>query len=253
MDLGRKSKHYFSNLQKNYYSFCTILSIFSVGHFNFTCSKDVIFDYTNLDVCFKFKDWELSIKSDTILDNKIIIFEMNKDTRYRIITILLVNQDDNDDIYNTVKDNIDYDEILILTPFEKDKYDENEICVDISNVESFRRIQQFVLRAMIYSDNERNECPFCQYHLDRVESDNVSRYLCEGCKTLIVDTLCKKTGKKYSYTDIDGYDKEELNINKFKYEKWLYYRKKEAILHYRNITKLDEDNLVICPHCHKPH
>ncbi len=104
---------------------------------------------------------------------------------------------------------------------------------------SFRRIQQLVLKSMVYSDTERNDCPFCQYHLEKVAEDNVTKYLCESCKTLIVDEVCEKTGKKY--------------INKYKNEKWLYYRKKEAALHYRNITKLDEDGFIICPHCNEIH
>lgn len=118
---------------------------------------------------------------------------------------------------------------------------------------SFRRIQQLVLKSMVYSDTERNDCPFCQYHLEKVDEDNVTKYLCESCKTLIVDEVCEKTGKKYIYTDIYGYEREDININEYKNEKWLYYRKKEAALHYRNITKLDEDGFIICPHCNEIH
>jgi hypothetical protein len=41
--------------------------------------------------------------------------------------------------------------------------------------------------------------------------------------------------------------------NKYKDEEWLYYRKKEAILHFRNITKLDDDGNVVCLICKKVH
>lgn len=127
----------YNKLKNNYFSFCLILSIFSVGHFGFTCSKDKIIDFNNLDVSFNYKDWKLNIKSDKVLETNVIIFEMNKNISYKMVMIPIIKEDE---LIEDFVSEIIADEIIYWTPFEKDKYSNNEVCVDISNIESFRRI-----------------------------------------------------------------------------------------------------------------
>lgn len=238
-------------LDNNYFGYCTILSIFSIGHFNFKCHEDKEIDYKRLNLDFEYKKWKLNIKHQTILKTKTIIISLKKDKEYKIVLIPTVDKTLKEELLTKVKDKVNANEYIVCLPFEKNEYNDNECCLDLSNLESFRRIQQMLLRAMIYSDIERKDCPFCDHIL--IPSEKEGTYECEGCKTLIVDSMCDMTKETYSSTDIIGYEKEFINAEKYKGEEWLYYRKKEAILHFRNITKLDEDDNVICPKCGKVH
>jgi hypothetical protein len=241
----------YDELKNNYLGYCIILSIFSIGHFNFRCDENTIINYKKLNISFDYKKWNLKLKHVIANDVDIITITVTKDREYKAVLIPLIEMNDKDEFIYKVKDRINADDYFICIPYEKNEYEDNEICLDLSNLESFRRIQQIILKAMIYSDDERKDCPFCDHHLIPGEKENT--YECESCRTLIVDAVCDKTGKRYSYTDILGYEKESIDSNKYKDEEWLYYRKKEAILHFRNITKLDDDGNVVCPICKKVH
>ena len=245
------SKKNYQLLADNYFGYCTILSIFSIGHFNFKCAEDVIIDFHNLTLDFDYKSWKLSIKHENVTNIKTITIEVKKDKNYKIVLIPLINFYNKDEVLLKVKGNIKADEYIVCIPFEKNIYEVDERCLDLSNLESFRRIQQLVLKAMIYSDTQRKDCPFCDHVLIPYEKEGT--YQCESCKTLITDTLCKKTKETYSFTKIIGYEPEVLDIKKYKNEEWLYYRKKEAMLHFRNITQLDEEVNIICPLCNDIH
>ena len=104
---------------------------------------------------------------------------------------------------------------------------------------------------MVYSDIERKDCPFCDHILIKGEKEGT--YECESCKTLITDTVCPNKEEPYSYIDIIGYEREVFDIEHFKGEEWMYYRKLEALMHYRNITRIDDEGNVICPICNKIH
>jgi hypothetical protein len=88
----------------------------------------------------------------------------------------IIDIDDKEDILDNVRNNLTADEILAWIPYEKDVYEDDEVCIDISNIESFRRIQQLILRAMVYSDSQRIDCPFCQHQLELIEDDNCNKH-----------------------------------------------------------------------------
>ena len=240
-------------LEKNYFGFCTILSIFAIGHFNFNCQEDAVIDYKKLDIAFNFKEWKLKLKHCSFKNYKTIVLEVKKDISYKIVLVPYLNLEEKEEVLELIKENCDADEYIMCFPYERNTYDVDECCIDISNLESFRRIQQLVLRAMIYSDKKREDCPFCNHTLIKGNDDKNTSYECEGCRTVIVDSVCPDTNNPYSYTDILGYEKEELDISKYKNELWMYYRKKESLMHFRNITELDEEGTIICPKCKKIH
>ena len=239
------------SLEKNYYDFCTILSVFAVGHFNFKCSEDAVIDYNKLNLDFAYKKWKLSLKHQKIAGHKTICITIHKDKEYRVILVPMINTELKDEILDQVYDNDDADEFVACFPYEKNSYDIDECCLDISNLESFRRIQQYVLKGMVYSDTERKECPFCDHVL--IPGEKEGTYECESCRTLITDTVCPNKNEPYSFIDIIGYEKEVHDIEKYRGEEWLYYRKLEAMLHYRNITRIDDEGEVICPICNRKH
>ncbi len=238
-------------LEKNYYGYCTILSVFSIGHFNFKCNDDAIIDYKKLDVNFEYKKWKLSLTQQKIAGHKTISITIFKDKEYKIILVPMINTELKDEILDQVYEKDDADEFVACFPYEKNLYEEDECCLDISNLESFRRIQQYVLKGMVYADTERKECPFCDHILFPGEKEGT--YVCESCKTLITDTICPNKEEPYSHIDILGYEKDIYDIEKYKGEDWLYYRKLEAMMHYRNITRIDDEGNIICPICNKIH
>ena len=104
---------------------------------------------------------------------------------------------------------------------------------------------------MVYSDVERKDCPFCDHVL--IAGEKSGTYECESCRTLITDDICPNRNEPYSFIDIIGYEKEVHDINKYKGEEWMYYRKLEAMMHYRNITPIDDEGEFICPICKRKH
>ena len=131
------------------------------------------------------------------------------------------------------------DEYVYVTPYEG-----KDLFISINNIESFRRIQQVLLRGMIYSDSKRDICPFCGGNLVERNTD----YVCEKCSTLISQRICPETSKNYFITSIDNY---EMSIDDTK-SKWLRHRQHESLLHFRNITPLKNGEFV-CPYCKKVH
>lgn len=246
-------KENYQRLKENYISYITLLSIFSIGHFNFKCEDESLINYDEIDIDFTYKDWRLYLRHCYSKNLKLIEISVIKDKEYKIVLIPIILSELKEETIEKVKKSCKADEYIACFPFEQDEYELDECCIDISNLESFRRLQQIVLRAMIYSDVKREECPFCNYKLKNVSKNDLAIYECDGCRTLIYDSVCDNTGKRYSYTDINGYEKEELDSSSYLHEKWMYYRKKEAILHFRNITMLDNEFNSICPKCKKVH
>ncbi|UKI50739.1 MAG: hypothetical protein L6U99_05115 [Clostridium sp.] len=83
-------------------------------------------------------------------------------------------------------------ECLFVVPYE----DSQGLFVSISNIESFRRLEQILLRGMVYSDYRRTDCPFCYGNLEKEEN----YFICRSCQMQIVDTFCKVKQHEYSYT-----------------------------------------------------
>ena len=246
-------KSSYNELKQNYFNYISLISIFSVGHFNFKCDDNLIINFNDLNIDFKFKLWDLNIRQINYKNIKAIEITVKKEKEYKVLLIPIILIDLKDEIITRLKKEIKVDEYIACFPYELDEYYDDECLIDISNLESFRRIQQLILKAMIYSDTIKDNCPFCNHKLINVSKDNNISYECESCKTIIHEKVCSKTNEKYFYTDIVNYEIEDLDISNYKDEKWLYYRKKEAILHFRNITKINKDFNFVCPKCNKIH
>lgn len=217
----------FKNLDKNYQNYLTILTIFAAGHFNFVADDGELIDFNKLNYNLKFKEFRLNIKR--VKGGLLLTFK--KDVEYKIMLIPKI---------------VDYAEVrsvaneyVYVTPYEG-----NDIFISINNIESFRRIQQILLRGMIYSDNKRDICPFCGAELEKRNND----YVCPKCATLISKRMCLQTEKVFVVTSIDNY---EAFFDDTK-SKWLRERQSEAIYHFRNITAIKNGEFV-CPYCKMVH
>ena len=248
------TKENYMNYYDNYYNYCNILSIFSLGHFNYKCAENQKLNYSDINVSFYYKNWIVVLSSGKVDSHKYISFSFKKDMEYKIILVPSIIED-NEKVIDIIKRNIDANEYILCKPYEKEKYDLNECYIDISSIESFRRIQSIILRGMIYSDNQRTDCPFCNNNLREKEIIVIGIvYECESCRTRIVDDFCDETKKKYSFTDIIDYEYKLIDKNKYNVDDyWIYNRKVESALHFRNITNFDESMNFICPCCGNKH
>lgn len=238
------------NLQKNYFDFCQALCVFAIGHFNFTCKEDKFVNFDRLNITFKFKGWKVSVKRINCAKQRLLALTVKKDVEYKTVIIPSILED-NDELLNTVKASVAADEYVVFTPFEEQERQDATL-VDITSIQSFRRIQQVLLRAMVYSDVKRVECPFCDKQLTlnaQKSSEDNSVYECFSCRTEIHDKICPSSGKKYSSTRISGLTK----TYEVEDDLWLAKRKQEAQMYFRNITELTEDMEEICPICHSVH
>ncbi len=231
-------------LQKEYTMYCIWMTMFSIGHFNFSCEEEKEITFSRFSMKFQFKEWEIQFKTKSVKKHTILLLNIKKDKEYQIVCIPSVLKN-NDELMAQLKEEISAEEYHIFSPFEDIKTP-----VRITDIESFRRIQQILLRGMIYADTKRKDCPFCQQKLEVQPNEDSSDiiYVCRSCRTEIVDCECPTTKKTYTYTGISGFSSQMVND-----EVWLKNRKVEAQLYFRNITDITEDLEVVCPHCKQIH
>ena len=232
------------DLQKNYYFFCQALCVFALGHFNFSCDERKLFDFEKIMPRFMFKNWAVDLKPTAAGATCVIELRVEKDKPYTVVLIPSVD-DNNKAIVEAVKIVMRADEYVILSPFEE--HERDAVHADIANIESFRRLQQIILRGMIYSDTERKDCPFCNNDLTvnaEKSSEGNAVYECGSCRTEIHDSRCALTDKPFSYTKIVGLKPPQADG-----ETWLTKRNAEGGMYFRNITEIDAENDPVCPHC----
>lgn len=234
-------------LQKNYFQFCMLLTIFSIGHFNFTCEKEKQNTFSRLSMNFEFKQWKLKLSLKKLKEQSVLLIDLEKDSKYRIVLIPIIKKD-GEECLDSLRKQIDAEDYIVCSPYENEK---NCIEISMTSIESFRRIQQIILKGMIYADEKHEDCPFCNHQLSvNLERSTPNRlvYECTSCRTGIEYGYCPEQKKTYYYTQIVG-----LTRNKFEGDSWLVKRKLEAQMYFRNITKLNEDMEIICPYCNRVH
>ena len=149
---------------------------------------------------------------------------------------------------------IDYsvDEIIVANQFDEDYLERDDVYISMEDVDSFRRIQQLVLKGMVYADTARTICPFCGGKLKKEPYKNV--YQCNDCMTQIKEMECLETNKSFYYTDNAHLKKYAINISDYKQDEYWFYKKQiESSMFFRNITKINHQGEIICPHCNKVH
>lgn len=244
-----------SALELNYFHFCLVLSIFAIGHFNFTCDEQQKFSFKKMNALFTFKKWELTITSVTVDKVPIIILQLSKDLIYKIVLLPFIHREGHKELIQRVMNSVSANEYVLCAPYEDTTED---ICwLSISNVESFRRIQQLILRGMIYSDTKKKECPFCNHKLflhEELTMPGRLAYECSSCRTQIFKDDCPKFHKSYYWTRIAGMPKEFFSEDTYsKEDRWMYNRRLEGRMFYRNITKINHEGEPLCPYCRKVH
>jgi len=234
------------SMKRDYLMYVRILAIFAAGHFNFMADPQVKMDLGSLKIDFTYKDWKLNISNNELEE---LILEFNKDQPYRILITNTIYEPEDKQKY---LQELQLNEIVLVDHFDEELKGEEDLYISVQDIDSFRRIQQILLRGMIYSDIAREVCPFCggKLKLDKYQGF----YQCHDCMIQIKENTCPQTEKHYFYTDnklpamhatYNGYVDDEDN--------WFYRKQVESSMYFRNITKINENREIICPHCNQIH
>lgn len=234
-----------SLLSQNYLLYIQLLMIFSIGHFNFEVDPNIFINLEALDVEFANGDWLVGLKTTS---TKALVLTFKKETTYRM---LVTNKVYEDGELKKIKSDLKLNEVVVVSPEVKDYLERKDVYISLDDIDSFRRLQQIILRGMIYSDKKRDTCPFCGEHLHQVQDHT---YLCSSCKIQVQESFCEQTQEAYFYTN--NQDSKIKLRQDFSYdydEKWYAEKQIESLMYYRNITKINTKGEIICPHCHQVH
>lgn len=230
------------NIQRisaGYFGFLKMLTVFSAIHFNFVPVGNDFLDFSALNTKLSFSEYSLTVSEGKSDGNNIIRLDFFKDKKYSVVLIPSVSDSDSD-TYSPVCKHAD--EYIYVKPFDDGKC----VFADISNIDSFRRIQQVLLRGMIYSDEKRDICPFCGDALAKQENGN--GFECARCRTIISEIDCHRCHTLFYNTDIKDFSGVPRTYPRSKND-WLSKRFAESGMHFRNIQNIDSELNFVCPCC----
>lgn len=213
-DIGETDLSEASRVDADEYArFCAMLCVFAAGHFNFKFDKYRTIDFTDINTSARFGDWILTVKAE---DGGIML-AIKKEYEYKIFLAL------------TDGGEREADEVVRVTPDGIDS-----MRLSLYDIDSFRRIQQMLLRAMVYADDSHESCPFCGKAMTQTDDS----YECGACRTVIRAHICPESGTGYYSTAIKNFVRKSRG---------------EGLYHYRNITPISDEGAPLCPICGKEH
>jgi len=233
-------------LKHHYLMYVQILVIFAAGHFNFEIDPQVKINLDSLDISFSFKGWKLDIFTN---NKREIILHFNKEKTYKL---MMISSGSDNKSLNYYKKNYGVNEVIVANPFDEDYLERDDLYISMEDIDSFRRIQQVILKGMVYADTKREVCPFCggKLHQDPYQGF----YQCQSCMTQIKETVCPEVRRPFYYTDNAHLKKYAIHLSNFKHDEYWYYGKQvESSMYFRNITKINHEMDIICPYCNKIH
>ena len=230
-----------------YKEFCRLISLFAAGHFNYSFDDKARIDTTDFFAECKFLDWKLSIREMRADGYDLLKFTTQKDVEYTTCLVFGGKGDVSTAALERIRQTCGADECILCTPTQYG--DRDLLYLSIFDIDSFRRIQQILLRGMIYSDKERSRCPFCGSRL----TQNGSVSSCKACNGEVTMQTCPETDKVYFISDIASAAQASGNAGEAERRRFLHDRLSESRLHFRNITQITDDGAPICPHCKKTH
>ena len=226
--------------------FCTLISMFAVGHFRFSFDRQAVLDLNDFDSNASFGEWKLNVRAVRSDGHRGILYSLKKDREYRICMVIGSRRDVSFDEMQRFRENIPADEYLFANP---ESFGEKDVVyLSLYNIDSFRRIQQIILRGMIYSDETMSICPFCGHSTEKTDDG----YECPMCRSEVKKHTCPETGKEYFTSGIKKFVPANKTM-KNERDPFLHDRYAEASLHFRNITPMDANQAMVCPHCGKVH
>ena len=234
--------------ERGYADYCTLLSLFALGHFNFKFDERQKLNFPHLDAKCTFRGWQVRVEHVSLDGVSGLKFTVNKEISYSVCLLFYQHEKIPAEKLHAFQTAFPANEYLFAEPSLYGAKD--RVYLNLFDIDSFRRIQQFVLRGMIYADEKRDVCPFCGAPLIMGQHGHE----CEMCKTLICKRVCSETGKPYFTTELKDYrpfTQRKADDN----EKPVFFSDKEAeaALFFRNITPISTARKPRCPHCGKFH
>lgn len=230
-----------------YTAYCNLISLFAAGHFGFAFDEKP-FDPLHLDVRARSGSFRLEMRTLTVGKKKALLLAVKKETLYRILILPDGIERDLDKFRARCR----AEEFITASPNPKD----GSVCLSLFDMDSFRRVQQLLLRAMVYADEKRDVCPFCG-DTPTEEKNTLSpfrAYACGACRTRIIHAVCPETEKPFFATAIKGYFPKPADFaSGGRKERLLYKKQIEGSLFFRNVTPVERDGILLCPHCGKDH
>lgn len=230
---------------KPYTLYCSMITLFGAGHFGFEFDHRHKIDFETLKVSAQSGSWKLAIIKESEHNTEAIRITLLKDRPYSVLIVPTLDQGRAEEALALAKELFDANEYVIAGP---ECFGNGELYLSVFDIQSFRKIQQILLRAMIYSDEKRDVCPFCGEPLFSSHGLE-SAFECRSCRTLIKEKICQATKEKYFESSIKNH-KNDQTISK---DKQIAERQIVGSMHFRNITSLNEKGELVCPKCKKVH
>ena len=243
------TKEEINKLVEPYYQYCKTLALFSMYHFNFETQSNKKINLKKLSVNAKFKSFKISINEKSANKIRYLLLEFKKEKKYRIVLYNVVDEDKRDDDLVTIKKKIKADEYIVCSPFAGAA---DAVYISINNIDSFRRIQQIMLRGMIMSDSKHNICPFCGEKLTKHKKEK-NVYECFKCHTVIAKKVCPNTKHSYYSTTINNYKAYLSTLSQKNRKAYLSTKNLDSNMYFRNITKFNFNLEEVCPWCGDVH
>ena len=232
---------------QNYLAFCNILTLFALAHFNFETDTCLETNLLDLKSSWRFKKWEACVENLPCGNSSGIKITVNHANNRKYSVFILPSPQNilSDELLDEAKKTVSADEYLLASPYSDEG---DRLLLSIYDVDSFCRIQQILLKAMICSDSERDVCPFCGKELSQ-NPLNGDRFTCRSCRMDIEIKKCPKTELPYVETGIYRDKMTDLPQIPKHIEGYVRQRFIERAMHFRNITKIDQSARPICPKC----
>jgi DNA-directed RNA polymerase subunit RPC12/RpoP len=229
--------------QSDYASFILALSIFAITSFSFESEDNTPYDFAHLDAHFHNDGWKLTL---TLEADASLLFTLEKSRTIRFhIQPCLDKKSLQKPLVSSETDTF-YD----ASPFEEDAAFGKILYLSVENLDSFRRIQQCLFKAMIEADETHETCPYCGEKMSYDSAKN--QWRCPRCQNIIGTAICPDDKMSFIYTSIQLKKKKHLNPEDYSTSsRWIYERKLEALLNFRNITPINESGEILCPRCGK--
>ena len=226
-------------------TYCSLISLFAAGHFGFDFPRTKKIDFESLKVTASSKGWKLAISEESTDELSVLRFTVVKDVPYSVVLVPITDSRFADRALELAKERFEASEYVAASA---EQNAQGITYLSVFDIQSFRKIQQIILRAMVYSDKKLDVCPFCRGELTK-DPENEDIALCTSCRMQIREQTCPETGKKYFVTAIKNH-KSDLVLSK---DKVTSQRQLLSVMHFRNITPLDERQSAICPRCGRVH
>lgn len=233
--------------REGYTAYCNMLAVFAAGHFNFQFTTRKRLNFLNLNTEAAYKQWTLAMQEYRCEGIRGLLLSFYKDKPYRICLMFRHNGEQDEKKVRKFKEKCEAEEYLFADPWEYGV--KGFMYLSLFDIDSFRRMQQLLLRGMVYSDEKRDGCPFCGKALKLTEGAHV----CASCRTEISQKVCPQTGEEYVETRIHGYKPKIVREEKSRRDKFLVDKDVEAQMFFRNIAEMDFSGETICPKCGKAH